>query len=102
MVGWKEHLTPPAFSAPGLLLILLNHSRLEIVYFKLPLQATQRYSVREPDLKARQSDVKAVKAPSHEKDRKGMGWGPGWNDISLRGACGNQEDGTGDITFLSW
>lgn len=101
-MGWKEHLTPPAFSAPCLFLILLNHSRLEIVYFKLPLQATQRYGVRKPDLKTRQRDVKAVKAPSHKKDRKGTGWGPGLNDISLQGVCSNWEDALGDITFVSW
>lgn len=70
-------MTPPAFSAPCLFLILQNHSRLEIVYFKLPLPATQRYGVREPDPRAKQRDAKAVKAPSHRKDREGTGWGPG-------------------------
>lgn len=68
-------MTPLASSGPCLFLILLNHSRLEIVYFKLPLLATQRYSVRESDLKSRQKDEKAVKAQSHEKDRQETEWG---------------------------
>ena len=94
-------MTPPAFSAPCLFLILLNHSRLEIVYFKLPLQATQRYSVRESDREARQSDVKAVKAPSHKKDRKGMGGVPAKMTLAFRVYAVTGKMAPGDITFLS-
>lgn len=95
-------MTPPAFSAPCLFLILLNHSRLEIVYFKLPLQATQRYSVREPDLRARQRDAKAVKAPSHKKDRKEQGGALATMTLACMACAVTGGMAPRDITFLSW
>ena len=95
-------MTPPASSAPCLFLILLNHSRLEIVYSSC-LSKQHRGTVSGSLISEPAKEMQTLQRPrATRKTEKEQGGVP--TKMTLAGmACAvTGEMALGDLMFLSW